>query len=46
MPGRILLAGGGEEDEEDVAEIELRAQEEDEAGTEDSEEGDGPGPPL
>ena len=45
MPGQILLAGGGVEDESDLKVIELGLQEEEEAGSsEESEEEDGPGP--
>ena len=45
MPGRIPLAGGDVEDENDLEVIELGPQEEEEAGSsEESEEGDGLGP--
>lgn len=45
MPGQILLAGGGVEDESDLKVIELGLQEEEEAGSsEENEEEDGPGP--
>ena len=47
MPGRILLAGGLDLEEEDLDCLSLQVQEEEE-GTEisSSEEEDGPGPPL
>ena len=47
MPGRILMAGGPDVEEEDLETLEMWAQE-DEEGTEisDSEEEDGPGPPT
>ena len=44
MPGRILLAGGPDLDEEEMEGVELWAPEEEE-GSDISEEEDGPGPP-
>ena len=45
MPSQIQLRGGGERNEEDLEVVELEAPEEDD-GMEESEEEDGPGPPL
>ena len=45
MPSQVQLRVGGERSEEDMEVVELEAQEEDD-GTEESEEEDGPGPPL
>ena len=48
MPGRILVAGGPEVDEEEMDEVVLWAPEEEEEGSgiSESEEEEGPGPPL
>ena len=48
MPGRILLAGGPDLEEEELDEFSLRLAGEDEVETQvsASEEEDGPGPPL
>ena len=46
MSGQIVLAGGPDVEEEELDEIELWASEEEGSGTNESEEGDGPGPPL
>ena len=46
MPGRVLLAGGPDLEEEELEYISLRArEEEEETGISSSEEEDGPGPP-
>ena len=46
-PGQVLVAGGGAEGESGLEVIELGPQEDEEAGSsEESEEEDGPGPPL
>ena len=45
MPGRVLLAGGPDLDEEEMEEVELWAPEEEEGSDISSEEEDGPGPP-
>ena len=47
MPGRVLLAGGLDVDEEELEEVVLWAPEESEGSgiSESSEEEDGPGPP-
>ena len=45
MPEMILLAGGLVEDEDELEEIELGPQSEEGAGSEESEEEDGPAPP-
>ena len=47
MPGRILMAGGPGLDDEELEEFTLRVQGEEEGtGLSESEEEDGPGPPL
>ena len=48
MPGRILMAGGPDLEEEDLSGVSLRVLGEEEDGTEisSSEEEGGPGPPL
>ena len=47
MPGQIMLVGGPNVEEEELDEIELWAPEEEEGfGISESEEEDGPGPPL
>ena len=46
MPSQILLAGGRVEDEDDLEVLELWPQEEEAEISEESEEEDGPGPPL
>ena len=48
MPGRILMAGGPDLEEEELEMLSLQAQEEEGGGTgtSSSEEEDGPGPPL
>ena len=45
MPSQVQLRGGGERSEEDLEVVELKAPEVDDR-TEESEEEDGPGPPL
>ena len=45
MPSQVELRGGGDRGEEDLEVVELEAPEEDD-GMEESEEEDGPGPPL
>ena len=44
MPSQVQLRGGGERSEEDLEVVELEAPEEDDEM--ESEEEDGPGPPL
>ena len=47
MPGRILMAGGPDLEEEDLGTLSLRVEEEEEGSeVSSSEEEDGPGPPL
>ena len=46
MRGQILLGGGMVKDEDELEEIALGPQGEEEARSEESEEEDGPGPPL
>ena len=47
MPGQVLMAGGPDVEEENLETIEMWAPEkENETGISESEEEDGPGPPL
>ena len=46
MPGRILMAGGPDLEEEELEGFSLQAQGEEGTGMSSSEEEDGPGPPL